>query len=144
MLATLISSQISEWDIQLCCYCIFLSNGAKIIGVYHTLLFIASATMSIYSINVSYFAKSCFGPIKVDIVAENCTQLLAYQKLPRTHEFEGLHQELLRLSAHFQDFKMDYVSTLIMILITHLVSIGAGILLLFGVYLRRKIFLIPW
>ena len=44
---------------------------------------------------------SCFGPVKVDIVTENCTELIRYQKLPRTHHFATFHEELLRLSAHF-------------------------------------------
>ena len=44
----------------------------------------------------------------------------------------------------FQEFKMEYVPTLLMILIIHFVSIGAGLLLIIGVFLRRKILMIPW
>ena len=39
---------------------------------------------------------------------------------------------------------MEYVPTLLMILIIHFVSIGAGLLLIIGVFLRRKILMIPW
>ena len=39
---------------------------------------------------------------------------------------------------------MDYVPTIIMILIIHFVSIGAGLLLIIGVFLKRKILMIPW
>ena len=46
-------------------------------------------------------SKSCFGPVKVDIVTQNCTELIRYQKLPRTHHFTTFYEEMLRLSAHF-------------------------------------------
>ena len=52
---------------------------------------------------------SCFGPVKVDIVTENCTELIRYQKLPRTHHFATFHEELLRLSAHFHVSRIFHV-----------------------------------
>ena len=39
---------------------------------------------------------------------------------------------------------MEYVPTLLIILIIHFVSIGAGLLLIIGVFLKRKILMIPW
>lgn len=144
MLATLISTQISEWNIQLCCYCFYLSNAAKIIGLIHSLQFIATFITILYFVNDSHLSQSCFGLVKVDLVAGNCTQLLEYQKLPRTHQFQTFHEELLKLSAHFHDFKMEFLPTVLMVIITHLVSIGAGIMLILGVYLKRKVLLIPW
>ena len=45
----------------------------------------------------------------MDIVTENCTELIRYQKLPRTHHFATFHEELLRLSAHFHVSRIFYV-----------------------------------
>ncbi len=39
---------------------------------------------------------------------------------------------------------MSYVSTLLMVIILNLTSAGSGILLVFGVLLKRKVLIIPW
>ena len=128
MLATLFTTKISEWNIQKCCYCTSLPNGVmvsyfiilfvvifmkystgfslsfQIIGFVHTVEFILMLGFHLFWINDSQYSKSCFGPIKVDVIDENCTELLIYQKLPRTHEFQTFQEELLRLSAFFQVF----------------------------------------
>ena len=97
-----------------------------------------------YWIYYSYHAKSCFGPISIDIIEHNCSELLRYQKLTSDHYFPTFHEELLRLSAFFQGFKMHYIPTLIMLIFIHLISIGSGLAMFFGVLLKRKILLIPW
>ena len=39
---------------------------------------------------------------------------------------------------------MEYVPTLLMVLMIHFVAIGAGLLLIIGVFLKRKTLMIPW
>ena len=39
---------------------------------------------------------------------------------------------------------MEYVPTLLMIFMIHFVAIGAGLLLIIGVFLKRKTLMIPW
>ena len=162
MLVTLISTQIAEWNIQECCFCLKLPIGVtvseirflnpcsnafytkQLIGIFHTLEFIAALTLNILWINWSHDTKSCFGPVKVDIVDQNCTEILRYKSLPRTHDYQSFDEELMRLSAHLHDFKLAYLPTLFMVLFIHLICIGTSILLIIGVFLKRKILLIPW
>ena len=110
MLANLISSKISEWKISKCFYCINLRIGVQvsfdifhvssflnqkmndviliyfyiqIISIIHTTKFIISLILSVLWINHSYFNQSCFGPISVDIIENNCSDLLDYQRYTR-------------------------------------------------------------
>ena len=114
------------------------------IGIFHAVEFIAVLTLNLLWINWSHEAKSCFGPVKVDIVDRNCTGILYYKNLPRTHHYQSFDEELMRLSAHLHDFKLAYLPTLFMVLLIHLICISTSILLIIGVLLKRKILLIPW
>ena len=78
------------------------------------------------------------------LLSENCTELLLYQNLPKTHDFKDFHQEVLRLSAFFHDYKLDFIPTMFSIIIIHIISITSGLLLIIAVALKRKVLLIPW
>ena len=114
------------------------------IGIFHAVEFIAVLTLNLLWINWSHETQSCFGPVKVDIVDQNCTKILYYKNLPRTHHYQSFDEELMRLSAHLHDFKLAYLPTLFMVLLIHLICISTSILLIIGVLLKRKILLIPW
>lgn len=116
----------------------------QLIGIFHTLEFIAVLTLNLLWINWSHDTQSCFGPVKVDIVDRNCTEILHYKSLPRTHHYQSFDEELRRLSAHLHDFKLAYLPTLFMVLFIHLICIATSLLLIIGVFLKRKTLLIPW
>ena len=153
MLAGSVEGLIATLGIIHCCCCVPHRLGVNVLGGVSALAAILSLSLSmvgLISLKVSqtrgktgnpdqskpHLSKdACYGPVSLPRGTP------CYENVGTSTQF---HREIRALSAHLQDFKLDFLTLLASLAVFHVLVLVCSLGLVLGAWKQKKVFLIPW